>query len=299
MLAAALLLDAVFGEPDAVWRRFPHPVVLIGRLVAVLDERLNRGAARRLRGAAALGIVVVVAAAVAVPLSLHPAVESVAAAVLLAQRSLCDHVGDVGRALSRSLVEGRRSVAMIVGRDPQDLDRSGVARAAIESAAENWSDGLVAPAFWFVVGGLPGMAIYKATNTADSMIGHRTERHRAFGWASARFDDLLNWIPARLSGLLLCLIGRRRLALSIMLRDARHHRSPNAGWPEAAMAANLGVALAGPRNYGGVPTNDPFLYAEGRREATAVDVRDAVTILWMAWSILFLAAMVAAALGFF
>jgi len=212
-------------------------------------------------------------------------VEIIGAAILLAQRSLSQHVFAVAEGLTISLTEARRRVSMIVGRDPETLDESGVARAAIESAAENWSDGIIAPAFWFLVAGLPGIAIYKMVNTADSMIGHRNERYAKFGWAAARVDDVMNWIPARLSGLIICMIGGRRPALKVMWRDARKHKSPNAGWPESALAASLGIAVAGPRVYDGVATNDPFLNAEGRKDLNSVDVSDAMTALWMAWSI--------------
>ena len=189
-------------------------------------------------------------------------------------------------ALRQGLPEGRAAVSLIVGRDPETLDEAGAARAAIESAAENFSDGVVAPAFWLLVGGLPGIVIYKAVNTADSMIGHRSERYRAFGWAAARFDDLLNLIPARLSGVLLCAVGAGLKAMRIMWRDARLHKSPNAGWPEAATAATLGVALAGPRIYGGALTSDPWVHPEGRRAATSADIDASVALIWRGWGAL-------------
>ena len=178
---------------------------------------------------------------------------------LLAQRSLVDHVAAVAAGLRAGLAEGRRAVALIVGRDPDRLDAAGVGRAAVESLAENLSDGVVAPLFWGVVAGLPGMLAYKAVNTLDSMVGHHSERYRDFGWASARFDDLVNLVPARLTGAALCLVGGapRALGLPVMLRDAPRHRSPNAGWPEAAMAAALGLRLAGPRVYGGARSRTP------------------------------------------
>ena len=172
-----------------------------------------------------------------------------------------------------------------------------MSRAAIESAAENFSDGVVAPAFWFALGGLPGIVVYKAVNTADSMIGHRTERYRDFGWAAARLDDLLNWVPARLTGLLLCGVGRGRVALGVMLRDAGQHRSPNAGWSEAAMAASLGVALVGPRDYGSYQVDDPYMNAEGTPEAGPADIDRAVGLLWRAWTALSLGALLAVILG--
>ncbi len=288
MLALALLIDAALGEPDALWRRLPHPVVLMGRLVAALDRGLNRGRARRARGIAALLALLLAVGLPAAALA-HPALggvlEVAGAAILLAHRSLVDHVRAVADGLDRSLAEGRRAVSRIVGRDPEALDRSGVVRAALESAAENFSDGVVAPAFWFAVAGLPGIALYKAINTADSMIGHRTERHGAFGWAAARLDDLVNLVPARLSGAILAAVGGGPRALRVMWRDARLHRSPNAGWPEAALAASLGVAVSGPRSYGGVPTDEPWVHGEGRRELGPEDIRAGLRLLWRGWAL--------------
>ena len=196
-----------------------------------------------------------------------------------------DHfnVDAVAAALEESLDEGRRAVARIVGRDPASLDEAGVARAAIESAAENFADGVVAPAVWLAVAGLPGILVCKAINTADSMIGHRNERYAAFGWAAARLDDLLNLVPARLAGLLL---AGGTGAMRIMWRDAARHRSPNAGWPEAAMAARLDLALAGPRRYGGVMVEDAWLNPEGRRAPRAKDARAACRVVRQGWWLL-------------
>ncbi len=289
MLALALILDAVFGEPDWLWRRVAHPAVLFGRLVDWLEHHLNEGRNRRVKGALA---VVALVLATWLPAALLSAelfgglLEVLGAAVLLAQRSLVEHVRAVAEALRRSLAEGRRAVAQIVGRDPETLDAAGVARAAVESAAENFADAVVAPAFWFLIAGLPGMAVYKAVNTADSMIGHRSPRHAEFGWAAARLDDLLSWIPARLAGAALCLVGGGRRAFKVMRRDAGLHRSPNAGWPEAATAASLGLALAGPRIYAGVVTDDPWLNPEGRRAAHPQDIDAAVRLVWRAWGVL-------------
>lgn len=290
MLALALLLDAALGEPPALWRRVPHPVVAMGRLLSWLEGRLNRGGARRLKGALALAVLLLVAGLPALLLS-HPALLGVAevlgAAILLAHRSLIDHVSAVADGLEAGLAEGRRAVSMIVGRDPEALDEAGVARAAIESAAENFSDGVVAPAFWFAVAGLPGIVLYKAINTADSMIGHRTERYHRFGWAAARLDDLVNLVPARLSGLVLALAGGRLWpALRLMWAEAPRHRSPNAGWPEAATAAALGVALSGPRAYEGRMSDEPWVGAAGRREIGAAEIRRACRLLWRGWAII-------------
>ncbi|MDC1198876.1 adenosylcobinamide-phosphate synthase CbiB, partial [bacterium] len=233
MLAAALILDALLGEPDALWRRIPHPAVLMGRSVGWLDARLNLGTSRRARGAVTLAVLVLgwwLLAALIAALPFGSAWEVAGAAILLAQRSLTDHVADVARGLRASLAEGRAQVAKIVGRDPAALDGTGVARGAIESAAENFSDGVVAPAFWFLIFGLPGIVVYKAVNTADSMIGYRNERYGEFGWAAARLDDALNWIPARLSAVLICVARGGAAAWAVVRRDARLHRSPNAGW---------------------------------------------------------------------
>lgn len=286
LLIPALLLDAALGEPRLIWDRLPHPAVLMGRLVGALDARFNRGPQRRLKGLAvtlalALGTLALGRLITALPLG--PLWEVLLAAILLAQRSLVQHVQTVAQGLRRSLADGQREVAMIVGRDTAVLDRSGVARSAIESAAENFSDGVIAPAFWFLVGGLPGLLMYKMANTADSMIGHRTPRHEEFGWASARFDDLLNLIPARLSALLLALTHGLTDPRPI-LRDAPLHRSPNAGWPEAAMAVALDVAISGPRSYHGRMTDYPWVWPEGRRELDAADIDRTVAALWRGWA---------------
>ncbi len=291
MLAMALILDAIFGEPDWLWRRVPHPAVLMGRAVDRSETLLNYGGWRYLKGVAAVALLLLVSLAISLPLSwsgFHGVFEVLGAAILLAQRSLSQHVNAVAEGMQVSLAEGRARVAMIVGRDPETLDENGVVRAAVESAAENWSDGVVAPAFWFLVAGLPGIVACKMINTADSMIGHRNERYARFGWAAARLDDLMNLIPARLSGLLICMIGGRRKALKVMWRDAGKHKSPNAGWPESAMAATLGIAIAGPRVYDGVTTDDPFLNNEGRHDLAEVDIRDAMTTLWVAWIVMLL-----------
>ena len=198
---------------------------------------------------------------------------------LLAVRSMHDHVAAVARPLAAGdLVAARAAVAMIVGRDPAGLDAAGMVRAAVESLAENTSDGIVAPVFCGVLFGLPGIAAYKAINTLDSMIGHRTPRHEAFGWASARIDDLANFIPARLTGLVFVAVSTRpRAAVAIMLRDARHHRSPNAGWPEAAMAGALGVRLSGPRVYAGRIAAEPWVN-EGAPDPSPADLNRALAL---------------------
>lgn len=298
ILACAIILDAALGEPDALWRRVPHPVVLAGRLVAALDARLNRGTGRRLRGAFAVAGLCLVAGVLGWLVGCLPrggVFEALAAAILLAQRSLSDHVRAVARALGRSLPEGRAAVARIVGRDTGAMREGDVARAAIESAAENLSDGVIAPVFWFLAAGLPGLMICKIVNTADSMIGHRTPRHAEFGWAAARLDDLLNLIPARLTALLLAL-SHGWLDPRPILRDAPRQRSPNAGWPEAAMAVSINVALSGPRSYHGEEQHLPWIWPEGRRDPGPDEIEAAVHALWRAWGLMLALVLVAAAL---
>ncbi|NUB46639.1 cobalamin biosynthesis protein [Fertoebacter nigrum] len=286
LLIPALLLDAALGEPKWLWNRWPHPAVLMGRAVDWADARLNRGEGRKARGIAAMAGLGLAALGLGWAIHLIPdfgLLEVIVAAMLLAQRSLVDHVRAVGDALRLSLNDGRRMVARIVGRDTAAMDEPAVARAAIESAAENLSDGVIAPAFWFLVGGLPGLLLYKITNTADSMIGHRTPRHEEFGWAAARFDDLLNLIPARLTALLIAVTHWRPDAASPVLRDAPLHRSPNAGWPEAAMAVVLDVPLSGPRSYHGALRDYPWVYPEGLRVPGPDAIDAACAALWRAW----------------
>ncbi len=290
LLLAALVLDALFGEPRWLWSRLPHPAVLMGRAVGYADARFNAGPHRRLKGALAFAALGAASLALGAGLAALPGgavIETLLAAILLSQNSLAAHVRDVGRALRLSLGDGRRAVAKIVGRDTAGMDASAVARGAIESAAENLSDGVVAPAFWFLIGGLPGLLLYKMTNTADSMVGYLTPRHREFGWAAARFDDLLNWLPARLTAVLIAAAHARPGAWPVIRRDARLHRSPNAGWPEAAMAVVLGVALSGPRSYGGARHDFPFVHPEGRRALSPDDIDATVGALWRSWWALF------------
>jgi adenosylcobinamide-phosphate synthase len=292
----ALAADAAIGDPDAIWRRVPHPVTWMGWLIGRLDARLNLDGQsfgrRKIKGCVALALLLLIvgAAAVALDASLralpgHPWTSGLVASVLIAQNSLYVHVARVRDAFATGgLIAARKAVSMIVGRNPDSLDEAGVARAAIETTAENFSDGVVAPVFWFVLLGLPGLALYKAINTADSMIGHRSARHEAFGWAAAKLDDIVNLAPARLSGVLVALAaplagGSIATSLQVMWRDARLHKSPNAGWPEAAMAGALGLALAGPRRYGDRLVDDPFLNAAGRKQATGADIARALNVL--------------------
>lgn len=292
LLIPALLLDAAFGEPKAIWDRYPHPAVLMGRAVAAMETRLNHGENRRAKGTlamAALGLAALTLGWIIHNIPDFGVLEVLIAAILIAQRSLVDHVRAVADALRISLGDGRRSVARIVGRDTAQMDEAAVSRAAIESAAENLSDGIIAPALWFLIAGLPGLLLYKITNTADSMIGHRTPRYEEFGWAAARFDDLLNLIPARLTAALIAVTHARMDATKTILRDAPLHRSPNAGWPEAAMAVVLNLALSGPRSYNGEMRDFPYVYPEGRRTAGPADIDAATRALWRAWGGLLLA----------
>ncbi len=300
-LAAALLLDGLLGDPDALWRRVAHPVVLMGRAIGAAERRLNRGEWRRLKGSLAVGVLAAGAFALGVLIERLPGgavLSALLAAALLAQRSLSEHVRDVAKALGQGgIAAAREAVARIVGRDTASMDRPAIARAAIESAAENFSDGVVAPAFWFALLGLPGILACKMINTADSMIGYRSERYREFGWAAARLDDLINWIPARISALLILLAGCRWPKLAALRKDAALHRSPNAGWPEAAMARVLGIALAGPRSYDGARREFPWVNPEGRRDADAEDIRAADMLLWRGWLALLLTCLLAVAIG--
>ncbi len=291
----ALLIEAMFGYPDRLVRTIGHPVTWMGRFIDNLDGALNRDAMspakRRWAGAFALLLLIMVVGAVAAALQygflqspLGTVLLAVAASTLLAQRSLYEHVQRVAAALEEEdLTAARAAVSHIVGRDAGVLDAPGVARAAIESLGENFSDGIVAPAFWMAVAGLSGGAVYKAINTADSMIGHHTPRYEAFGYAAARLDDVVNVPASRLSALLLVAAAAlakdasAQGAWRALWRDAPRHRSPNAGYPEAALAGALGLALAGPRIYGGIQVADAVM-GDGRRDATAVDIRRALSL---------------------
>jgi adenosylcobinamide-phosphate synthase len=291
----AMLIELCFGYPEWLFRAIGHPASWMGRLIDGLDRLLNSATAapkaRRFAGMIALLLILLIVAAIAVVVQ-HELLRlrfgfllvALLAASLIAQRSLRRHVADFADALDKGgLAAGRAAVARIVGRDPGSLDTAGVARAAIESLAENFSDAVVAPVIWLVIGGLPGVALYKAINTADSMIGHRTARHEAFGWAVARLDDLVNLPASRLSALLLIAAsalsgkGSAAAAWRAVRRDASRHRSPNAGYPEAAMAGALDLSLAGPRVYGARRVADAFM-GDGRTDANAADIRRALAL---------------------
>lgn len=300
----ALLIEALVGYPNWLWRAIGHPVSWIGGIIGWADRRFNRGdlspRARRWRGALVLALLLLPIAAIATAVQVvlsHWLAGSIALATLssslFAQRSLHAHVAAVADALDRSLEDGRAAVAHIVGRDVEALDEAGVARAATESLAENFSDGIVAPAFWMALAGLPGIVLYKTINTADSMIGHRTPEHIDFGRVAARTDDVVNWPGARLSALLLVLaaVFQREAspqdAWRAVIGDARNHRSPNAGWPEAAMAGALGFRLAGPRIYHGAEVPDAYMGA-GRAALRAQDIRKALALYRKALLLLWL-----------
>lgn len=306
ILVLALLLDRIIGDPQWLWARVPHPVVVFGKAISLLDANFNRkrASAEEKRRNGVVAIIVLLLASLAVGWALHRLfdlfgplgilAEVLVVAVLLAQKSLADHVFAVAVGLRHDgLVGGRRAVAMIVGRDPETLDAPAVCRAAIESLAENFSDGVVAPALWYAVLGLPSLLAYKMLNTADSMIGHKSEPYLDFGWASARLDDLANWPAARVSMLLVAAgaglksgVSSARDALRVGLRDSSLHRSPNSGWPEAAMAGALDIQLTGPRIYGGVKVSEPMINGAGRGVATVEDIETGVAIFNRACSVL-------------
>jgi adenosylcobinamide-phosphate synthase len=305
LTALAVLIELIAGYPDWLVRSIGHPVTWMGRLIAGLERRWNRETlrphVRRMVGAVAVlllvGIVGMVALIIERGLLLLPfglIGAAVVASTLVAQRSLYQHVSRVADALeSGGIRAAREAVSHIVGRDTETLDEAGVARAAIESLAENFSDGVVAPVISMIIAGLPGAAIYKAINTADSLIGHQSPRYQAFGWAAARLDDLINLPASRLSALLIIAAAALTkessapAAWRAVRRDARHHRSPNAGYPEAAMAGALDLALAGPRTYDGVLVDDAFM-GDGRRAAKATDIRAALAVYRCADTILIL-----------
>jgi adenosylcobinamide-phosphate synthase len=303
VVVGALVLEATFGYPDWLYQRIGHPTSWLGALISALDQQLNRETdapeTRRVKGVIALVVLIVVTGLVA--WAIEQIFDHVAfgaffvallASTLIASRSLYIHVEAVARALDQyGLDDARSAVGRIVGRNPNMLDEHGVARAAIESLAENASDGIVAPVFWFAIFGMPGLVVYKAINTADSMIGHRTPRHEAFGWASARLDDVVNLPASRSTALLLALASvftsgaSAAGTLEAISRDASKHRSPNAGWPESATAGALGLKLNGPKVYGQTRVEDAYM-GDGRRAATAEDIRAALRLTTTAWGIM-------------
>jgi adenosylcobinamide-phosphate synthase len=309
--ALALVLDRLVGDPDWLWSRLPHPVAGIGKCIEILEEKLNRPTlsadARWRRGITAMLVLAagtLIAGGLATGLlRAWPAgflLEPVVVAIFLAQGSLVAHVRAVSNALRTGGDEaGRTAVAKIVGRDTSPLDEAGISRAAIESGAENFSDGVVAPLVWYLALGLPGLLFYKTVNTADSMIGHRNERYLAFGWAAARLDDVASFLPARLSMVFIAAAAALRgvspaTVFARAQRDAMLHASPNAGWPESATAAALGIALGGPRRYGAEVVAGAWLNPEGRRDPGPDDIDSAVRLIDTSWLIMVAAAVLMA-----
>lgn len=298
LVLATLVAEACLGYPQALYSRIAHPVVWLGRLIDCLESRWNHAsrsdAARRVLGIATISIVAGIAALAGYSLQTWAASIQVGAVVIvlvattgLAQRALFTHVNDVLQLLiANDLVGARVAVARIVGRDTATLDESGVAGAALESLSESFNDGVVAPAFWLLIAGLPGLFAYKAINTADSLIGHREARWRMFGWAAARTDDLANLLPARLAGVLLVIAGGA--GLNVMWRDASKHASPNAGWPEAAMAGALAIRIGGPCAYEGAWHDRPA-FGDGPAARTQ-DLKRGLHIYMRACGLLWLAA---------
>ena len=306
--AMTLALERLVGYPEPLYQKIGHPVEWMGRLISRLETDLNHGRSRRLKGLVAVVLVLIIVAlpsvlgsAVLAGSSIGWIIEAVIATALLAQHSLHRHVQDVAKGLGISLQDGRNAVSKIVGRDPASLDESGVSRAALESLAENTSDGIVAPALCFALAGLPGIVLYKAINTADSMIGHKSERYLEFGWAAARLDDLVNLPASRLSGLLFAGAAawndqqRGEDALLAMWRDASKHQSPNAGWPESALAASLGLKLGGPRSYAGERVDLAWM-GNGREALTRDDISRGLRLYATAMTMLFALSLVCALL---
>ncbi|MBL4740103.1 MAG: cobalamin biosynthesis protein CobD [Sneathiella sp.] len=310
---AVFLIDGIMGDPKWFYSRIPHPVVVIGNAISKLEDRFNNpvyssyyrfffGILTVLIVVATFTVVGIVLTGVFNQIPGGALLIALVASSLIAYRGLFVGVRHVQKGLEKSLENGREAVSHIVGRDPDSLDGAGVARAAIESLAENFSDGTTAPLFWFLVFGLPGLLFYKSVNTLDSMIGHHSDRYEYFGKVAARLDDVVNYIPARLTGLLIvtaaCLHPRMsgRGALQGLFRDARHHKSINAGWQEAAFAGAVGLSLAGPRQYGDQMVEDVWMNREGRKRATAQDISAALQLYLICGGLLF-AGLVGTAVG--
>lgn len=293
-LAAGMICDALLGEPKWLWSRVQHPVIYIGQLISTLDNHMNKGDHLKLKGCILLVALLTVGLTVGYLISqLGMIFEVFTIFVLLAQRSLMDHVKAVAKGLKETLEEGQKAVSMIVGRDTEHMTQSDVARAAIESAAENFSDGVIAPIFWYLLLGLPGLVAYKCINTGDSMIGYKTDKYHEFGWATARFDDAMNWGPARLSAVLI-LASDYKATLSYqnlssnfraIRADAKLHRSPNAGWPEAALAYSLNISLAGPRWYHGTLISYPSVNPKGKQKLGVYDIEHCTRLIWKTWGV--------------
>ncbi|MFK7875351.1 MAG: adenosylcobinamide-phosphate synthase CbiB [Paracoccaceae bacterium] len=284
ILVLALLLDALLGEPRWLWTRVPHPAVLMGRPIAWADRVLNNDT--KWMGCILISALCCIGWGIGLSLSLlGPWIEVIGIAILLAQRSLTQHIEVVARELRMSLPSARRATQMIVSRDTAHMDGPQLTRSALESGAENLSDGVIAPAFWALLFGLPGIVVYKIINTADSMIGYKTTKHVNFGWATARLDDVVNWGPARLTAGLLWITGGARANWRHIIEDAHKHKSPNAGWPEAVLARTLNVALAGPRMYHGVMQDLPWVHEPGEKKVGPAQIEQGIHQIWSAWKV--------------
>lgn len=303
----ALVLDYLIGDPDWLWRKIPHPVAVFGAAIKFFDRQFNRQSmhrpCRKIWGC--LAILALLALAFIVAFYVHTlflkfgflgvVVEAFIASIFIAQKSLVDHVQNVAKAFQQhSLQQARKAVSMIVGRETKNLDEGAVSRAAIESLAENSSDGVIGPVFWYLILGLPGIVCYKMLNTADSMIGYKNARFRDFGWASARLDDLANFIPARLTALIVIFTlrvfsGKSSAinAFKVVARDARFHHSPNAGFPECAFAGGLGIRLLGPRIYDGILVEEPFQNSDGKA-AQPTDIDRALRLFHQSMAVFFM-----------
>lgn len=282
------ILDLLLGDP--AW--LPHPVVGFGKMIAFGEHRLNKGTHRKLKGAVlAIGLILATFAATwlllyAISKLPSPLGEGLGVRFLLiffclAGTTLIREVREVFLALDRSLEEGRRQVARIVGRDTSELSAQEVRTAALETLAENLSDGVIAPLFWLALLGVPGMVAYKMVNTLDSMIGYRTERYREFGCWAAHIDDIANYIPARLTALLMIIVAGRPCLAGFVWRNGCRHASPNSGYPEAALAGILNCRFGGPHYYFGELFDKPFI-GENDRALTTEDMKKAIRVNRMA-----------------
>ncbi len=288
VLLIALVLDAIIGDPNTLWKKIPHPVVMMGEVIKYFDKNYNLKSSENLKqvGLIGLGLASIAMLILGLILEMLPykIIDIIILAIFLAHKSLIQHAEAVEEALGMSLMEGRLAVAKIVGRDTSHLEESDVVRATVESTAEGFLDGVFAPIFWYLVAGLPGLLLYKFVNTADSMIGYKNEQYSEFGWATAKFDDLLNFIPARIVPLIIGLSQLSLASIKKALEDGPNHRSLNAGWPEAAFSAVLGIALSGPRSYEGETQHYSYINPQGRKDLTKEDIKDCIKLTWKAWA---------------
>ena len=281
-LVIAMLLDKRYGDPAEIWSKIPHPVVLFGKWISLADRNLNAGTNRRWKGILFLGISCFLLGAIGLVSDFIYGgfiIDVLLAAILLAHKSLLDHLKEVVRELTISVSRGRLAVSKMVGRDVSELNTSEVSKAAVESAAEGFSDGVIAPCFWFLIFGLPGILIHKFVNTADSMVGYRNDNYSEFGWAAARVDDVLNWLPARITALLVLGAQNSFHLIKAVQADAPLHDSPNAGWPEAAMAYSLGIALGGGRTYEGKAFDLEYFNQNGRGVLEIGDINASMALI--------------------